>query len=61
MILGIFRTSVTNLRANTQQAFFKQLRSALHLNSRFFWTDGNDVLTEELNNGTFYHNRYGKN
>ncbi|XP_066980698.1 proto-oncogene tyrosine-protein kinase ROS isoform X4 [Macrobrachium rosenbergii] len=49
-------TSVTNLRANTQQAYFKQLRSVVHLNSRFFWTDGSEVYTEELNKGTFYHN-----
>ncbi|XP_071513555.1 proto-oncogene tyrosine-protein kinase ROS isoform X2 [Panulirus ornatus] len=51
-------TSVTNLRANTQQAYFKQLRSVVHLNSRFFWTNGNEVFTEELNGGTFYHNSY---
>ncbi|XP_042220290.1 proto-oncogene tyrosine-protein kinase ROS-like isoform X2 [Homarus americanus] len=51
-------TSVTNLRANTQQAYFKQLRSVVHLNNRFFWTDGNEVFTEELNGGTFYHNSY---
>ncbi|XP_042893267.1 proto-oncogene tyrosine-protein kinase ROS-like [Penaeus japonicus] len=51
-------TSVTNLRANTQRAFFQHLKSVAHLNSRFFWTDGSEVYTEELNDGTFYHISY---
>ncbi|ROT69853.1 putative proto-oncogene tyrosine-protein kinase ROS [Penaeus vannamei] len=54
-------TSVTNLRANTQRAFFQHLKSVVHLNSRFFWTDGSEVYTEELNDGTFYHNSYSMN
>ncbi|XP_045603691.1 proto-oncogene tyrosine-protein kinase ROS isoform X2 [Procambarus clarkii] len=51
-------TSVTNLRNNTQQAFFKHLCSVVHLNSRFIWTDGGEVWTEELNGETFYHISY---
>lgn len=50
-------TSVTRLHPNTQQAFFRKLTSVVYLHRRFFWTDGKEVLTEELNNGTFYHNR----
>ncbi|KAK8385153.1 hypothetical protein O3P69_012149 [Scylla paramamosain] len=51
-------TSVTRLHPNTQQAFFRNLSSVVYLHRRFFWTDGKEVLTEELNNGTFYHNSY---
>ncbi|KAG0723722.1 Proto-oncogene tyrosine-protein kinase ROS [Chionoecetes opilio] len=51
-------TSVTRLHPNTQQAFFRKLSSVVYLHRRFFWTDGKEVLTEELNNGTFYHNSY---
>ncbi|CAL4065204.1 unnamed protein product, partial [Meganyctiphanes norvegica] len=51
-------TSVSNMRANIQQAFFQELQSVVHLNSRFFWTDGKEVYLEELNNGKYYHNSY---
>ncbi|KAK3864124.1 hypothetical protein Pcinc_030164 [Petrolisthes cinctipes] len=51
-------TSVINLRPNTQQAYFSRLHSVVRLNNQFFWTDGNEIYTEELNGDTFYHNSY---
>ncbi|KAK7028897.1 hypothetical protein SK128_007908 [Halocaridina rubra] len=51
-------TSVTNFRANVQQAYFNQLHSVVQLNSRFFWTNGKEIYTEELNSGIFFHNSY---
>lgn len=52
-----YSTSVINLRPNTQQAYFSRLHSVVRLNNQFFWTDGNEIYTEELNGDTFYHNR----
>ena len=48
---------VTYPRHNTQQAYFSETRSLVLLHSRFYWTGQREVFTEELNEGTYYHNR----
>jgi len=49
---------IGNARPNTQQAYFGDAKEVVLLHGRFYWTNRKEVFTEELNDGTFYHNRY---
>ncbi|KAG8223272.1 hypothetical protein J437_LFUL001549 [Ladona fulva] len=50
----------TNLRGNTQQPMFKHVVSLSWAAGLFYWTDGQDVLTEEFhpNLRAYFHSTY---
>ncbi|KAK2578971.1 hypothetical protein KPH14_011171 [Odynerus spinipes] len=51
---------VLNLRANTQQPKFKNVLSLAMANGLFYWTNGEEVLTEGYHPGQnrYFHNAY---
>ncbi|KAA0194653.1 hypothetical protein HAZT_HAZT004321 [Hyalella azteca] len=60
---GTHRTQVDPLvgaaRPNTQRAAFSRAVDAVLLGGRLYWTAvGGEVFSEELNGGTYYHNRW---
>ncbi|XP_008552558.1 proto-oncogene tyrosine-protein kinase ROS isoform X3 [Microplitis demolitor] len=51
---------ILNLRANTQQPKFKNVVSLAMANGLFYWTNGEEVLTEGYHSGQnrYFHNAY---
>ncbi|KAF2358868.1 Fibronectin type III [Trinorchestia longiramus] len=57
MAVSLDGTLVEDARYNTQQAYFREARDAVLLHGRLYWTGPSEVYTEEVNGGTYYHNR----
>lgn len=61
MFTSVFhRREVADLRRNTQQAMFQNVVSLAMANGLFYWTNGQEVLTEEYHAGqdAYFHNTY---
>lgn len=56
----MFRREVIDLRANTQQPKFQNVLSLAIANGLFYWTDGDEILTEDYHEEkhTYFHNHY---
>lgn len=55
-----FRREVTDFRSNTQTPMFFSARSIAYANGLFYWTNGQEMLTEEYHRGSdsYFHNEY---
>ncbi|XP_045449564.1 proto-oncogene tyrosine-protein kinase ROS [Melitaea cinxia] len=51
---------VTDFRSNTQTPMFFSARSIAYANGLFYWTNGQEMLTEEYHRGSdsYFHNEY---
>lgn len=51
---------IVDLRSNTQASQFLNVKSLATANGLFYWTNGDEVLTEEYHSGhkNYYHNTY---
>ncbi|XP_043492014.1 proto-oncogene tyrosine-protein kinase ROS isoform X2 [Polistes fuscatus] len=60
MSVSLDGREVLNLRANTQQPKFKNVLSLAMANGLFYWTNGEEVLTEGYHSGKnrYFHNAY---
>ncbi|KAG7201761.1 hypothetical protein KM043_004482 [Ampulex compressa] len=60
MSVSLDGREVLNLRANTQQAKFRNVVSLAMANGLFYWTNGEEVLTEGYHPGQnrYFHNAY---
>ncbi|XP_015176489.1 PREDICTED: proto-oncogene tyrosine-protein kinase ROS isoform X2 [Polistes dominula] len=60
MSVSLDGREVLNLRANTQQPKFKNVLSLAMANGLFYWTNGEEVLTEGYHSGQnrYFHNAY---
>ncbi|CAG9133278.1 unnamed protein product [Plutella xylostella] len=51
---------ITDFRSNTQTPMFTAARSIAYANGLFYWTNGNEMLTEEYHaqSDSYFHNEY---